>query len=133
IAKQTVAGPPLNMRGRKSTNSSLALQPRVAALPAPTSSPHNAAHRARASAPGTNGKHKPLSAAQAGALAKAEQNLGSIKSQAGVDLTEKVKELIRLAQDQGYLTFDDIHEALPESLATPDDQAEVYRMLGNLD
>jgi len=81
-----------------------------------------------------NGRAKPIpSAAQASALAKAEQALGSIKSQSGADLTEKVKELIRLAQDQGYLTFDDIHEALPDTVATPDDQAEIFRILGNLD
>ncbi|MBI2924270.1 MAG: RNA polymerase sigma factor RpoD [Verrucomicrobia bacterium] len=81
-----------------------------------------------------NGRAKPIaSAAHASALAKAEQTLGSIKSQSGADLTEKVKELIRLAQDQGYLTFDDIHEALPDTVATPDDQAEIFRILGNLD
>ena len=31
-------------------------------------------------------------------------NLGSITNQSGVDLTEKIKELVRLAQEQGYLT-----------------------------
>src|SRR5438552_3527821 len=40
-------------------------------------------------------------------LAKAEGNIGVIKSQSGVDLTEKVKELIQLAREQGYLTNED--------------------------
>src|ERR1044071_6191426 len=32
------------------------------------------------------------------------------KSTSGVDVTEKVKELISLARDQGYLTYDDIDD-----------------------
>src|SRR2546423_7476568 len=30
------------------------------------------------------------------------------------ELTEKVKELVRLAQEQGYLTYGDINDALPD-------------------
>src|ERR1043165_5747452 len=44
------------------------------------------------------------------ALAKAQQSLGAVRSASGVDLTEKVKELLRLAQEQGYLTYDDIND-----------------------
>jgi RNA polymerase primary sigma factor len=32
----------------------------------------------------------------------------------------RIKELMRLAKEQGYLTFDDLHEALPESVNNPD-------------
>ncbi|PYJ92544.1 MAG: RNA polymerase subunit sigma, partial [Verrucomicrobia bacterium] len=67
------------------------------------------------------------------ALVSAEQLLGSIKSQSGADLSEKIKDLIRLAREQGYLTFDDVHEALPETLISAEGLAEVYRILGNLD
>src|SRR5207247_2460732 len=67
------------------------------------------------------------------ALANAEQLLGSIKSQSGADLGEKIKDLIRLAREQGYLTFDDVYEALPETVISADGLAEVYRILGNLD
>src|SRR5437867_5795966 len=67
------------------------------------------------------------------ALANAEQLFGLIKSQSGADLSEKIKDLIRLAREQGYLTFDDVHEALPETLISADGLAEVYRVLGNLD
>src|SRR5437867_3673741 len=67
------------------------------------------------------------------ALANAEQLFGLIKSQSGADLSEKIKDLIRLAREQGYLTFDDVHEALPETLISADGLAEVYRTLGNLD
>jgi RNA polymerase primary sigma factor len=83
---------------------------------------------------GANGHDKPeprfLSDA---ALASAEQMFSSIKSQSGEDLSEKIKDLIRLAREQGYLTFDDVHEALPETLISAEGLAEVYRTLGNLD
>ena len=58
--------------------------------------------------------------------------LGTIKSSAGVDLTEKIKELVRLAQEQGYLTYGDITDALPENLAA-EDLDEIYIKLRNLE
>lgn len=70
---------------------------------------------------------------QESALAKAQQSFGSVKSQSGVDLTEKIKELLRLAQEQGYLTYDDINDALPDNVVTPDDLDEVYSKLANLE
>src|SRR5678815_2861736 len=36
-------------------------------------------------------------------------------------LTDKVKELVRLAQEQGYLTYNDINDALPDSMVNPED------------
>jgi len=35
-------------------------------------------------------------------------------------IQEKVRELIKLAKEQGYVTFDDLNEHLPEGLAEPD-------------
>lgn len=37
------------------------------------------------------------------------------------DRNAKIKELITLAGDQGYLTYDDINEAMPESVVNPDE------------
>ena len=51
----------------------------------------------------------------------------------GADLAEKVKELVRLAQEQGQLTFNDISEALPESEATPEKLDEIYSKLRALE
>ncbi|PYJ83351.1 MAG: RNA polymerase sigma factor RpoD [Verrucomicrobia bacterium] len=83
---------------------------------------------------GANGHAKPMPRFLSdAALVSAEQLLGSIKSQSGADLSEKIKDLIRLAREQGYLTFDDVHEALPETLISAEGLAEVYRILGNLD
>jgi len=63
----------------------------------------------------------------------AAANLGTIKSQSGIDITEKVKELVRLAQEQGYLTYTDINDALPDTLITADELDEIYSKLRGLE
>ena len=55
------------------------------------------------------------------------------KGKSGINLTEYVKELLSLAQEQGYLTYGDINEVLPEGVTTPEDLEEVYSRLRNLD
>ena len=67
------------------------------------------------------------------AAAGAPQITEAIRTSAGVDLTEKVKELLRLAQEQGYLTYGDINDTLPDSIVTPDDLDEIYSKLRNLE
>jgi RNA polymerase primary sigma factor len=49
------------------------------------------------------------------------------------NVAAKVKDLIRLAQEQGYLTYSDINDALPDSVIAPDDLDEVYIALRNLE
>jgi RNA polymerase primary sigma factor len=49
------------------------------------------------------------------------------------ELAEKIKELVRLAQEQGYLTYNDINEALPENLSTPEEVEEIIIQLRNLE
>src|SRR5580765_1461878 len=49
------------------------------------------------------------------------------------EVSEKVKELVRLAQEQGYLTYNDINESLPENLSTPEHIEEILLQLRNLD
>jgi len=51
----------------------------------------------------------------------------------GFDLAEKIKELVRLAQEQGYLTYGDVHEALPENIISPEDLDDIYMKLRNLE
>jgi len=53
--------------------------------------------------------------------------------QHAADLAEKVKELVRLAREQGYLSYADINEALPDSFMTPEDLDEIYIQLRNLE
>jgi RNA polymerase primary sigma factor len=53
--------------------------------------------------------------------------------QPAVDIPQKVKELVRLAQEQGYLTYGDINDALPDSMISPEELDELYIKLRNLD
>jgi RNA polymerase primary sigma factor len=53
--------------------------------------------------------------------------------QANLDITQKIKELVRLAQEQGYLTYNDITDALPDTLRGPEEIDEIYVKLRNLE
>jgi RNA polymerase primary sigma factor len=55
------------------------------------------------------------------------------KDRFGAELAEKVKELVRLAQEQGYLTYNDINDIIPDSVISPDDLDEVYSKLRSLE
>ena len=47
-------------------------------------------------------------------------------------VSEKIKELVRLAQEQGYLTFTDINDALPDGHVTADQLDDIYIQLRSL-
>ncbi len=49
------------------------------------------------------------------------------------ELAAKIRELLQLAKEQGNLTFDDINEALPESLSTPESLDEIFTKLRELE
>jgi len=51
---------------------------------------------------------------------------GSPQNNSDTELSEKIKELIRLAQEQGHLTYNDISDVLPENLATPEKLDELF-------
>src|SRR5439155_2473283 len=55
------------------------------------------------------------------------------KTEMSVELAEKVKELLRLAQEQGYLTYNDINDALPENIAKAEEIDEILIKLRNLE
>src|ERR1700744_3906203 len=77
--------------------------------------------------------HHPAGPAPEGAAIEARLDAGSIKTKSGVDLTEKVRELLMLAKEQGHLTYDDINDALPETVVTPEDLDQIYTKLANLE
>jgi len=45
----------------------------------------------------------------------------------------KIKELLKLAGEQGYLTYDDINEALPESVLSPEEFDSILILLRGMD
>ena len=69
------------------------------------------------------GKLPPSSQATAAAPASAQST---------VDLTETIKTLLHLAQEHGYITYDDINDVLPENL-NPDDLDILLTKLRALD
>jgi RNA polymerase primary sigma factor len=76
---------------------------------------------------------RPAPSSQETPPADAQEPLGLIRSRAGLDLTEKVKDLLRLAKEQGHLTHDDLNEALPADVATPADLDQVLSKLRALE
>ena len=48
-------------------------------------------------------------------------------------INEKIRQLIRLSKEQGYLTIDDINEALPDSVENQDEIDNVLSILSNLE
>jgi RNA polymerase primary sigma factor len=49
------------------------------------------------------------------------------------EIAEKIKELVRLAREQGYLTFNDVNDLLPDGIVTPDELDDIYVKLRNLE
>src|ERR1035437_1532280 len=52
---------------------------------------------------------------------------------ASVDIAEKVKELVRLAHEQGYLTYNDVSDALRDKVISPEELDAIYVKLRNLE
>src|SRR5882724_3018442 len=67
--------------------------------------------------------------AEESSSADAEKSLGNVTTKTGVDLTEKVRDLLRLAREQGHLTYDDVNDALPDHLVTAEDLDQVHGKL----
>lgn len=68
-------------------------------------------------------------AAAAGAIGEEMVNLKVDRE----ERNQKIKELVKLANDQGYLTYDDINEALPESVISPEECENMILLLRNMD
>jgi len=88
--------------------------------------------------PASNGEVRKIRTPQTAVLKNGEpansgQTIGSITSQLGLNLAEKVKDLLRLAREQGHLTHEDLNAALPENIATPADLDQVLSKLRNLE
>ena len=49
------------------------------------------------------------------------------------EMNERTKMLVKLAKEQGYLTFDDLNDALPTGIASPDDLEEVLARLQSME
>jgi RNA polymerase primary sigma factor len=50
-----------------------------------------------------------------------------------VDLQERFRDMLKLAKEQGYLTYDDINEALPEGMADPEEMEQLLSRLRQME
>ena len=64
---------------------------------------------------------------------KRSANQASAFSPSSLEIAQKIKELVRLAQEQGYLTYGDINDAMPEGRIGPEELDEIYLKLRNLE
>src|SRR5471030_2446968 len=71
--------------------------------------------------------------ARATAPADAPEAVEGAEAAAPGGINEKIRQLIRLSKEQGYLTFDDINEALPESIENQEEIDNVLSILQNLE
>jgi len=130
-------------KSRKSASKTRHAHPTPKSSRKPAEKPKRESLRAHTAGPEKSRTPSHPAAGQSNGQARPEQNqdaqnaavgaLGTIKSQSGVDLTEKIKELVRLAQEQGYLTFSDINDALPDTMIAPEELDEIYSKLRNLE
>jgi len=77
--------------------------------------------------------NRPLAAPKAAEGHQSANDAGHNLKSHTAEIAEKVKELVRLSQEQGYLTYTDISDALPDSLVSPEDLDEIHIQLRNLE
>jgi len=82
------------------------------------------AKRIKVSAPTQDGSARDSATAKNASLAAS-----SLES----DLQARIRELIKLAKEQGYLTFDDLNEALPEGITDADDLDAILTRLRRME
>ncbi len=61
------------------------------------------------------------------------KSLGGAIAAGGSDVQARIRELIKLAKEQGYLTFDDLNEALPESVTDADELDTILTRLRRME
>jgi RNA polymerase primary sigma factor len=55
------------------------------------------------------------------------------QSDPSLDLQERVRDMVKLAKEQGYVTYDDINEALPENMADPEEMELLISRLRSME
>src|SRR5580700_6987108 len=56
-----------------------------------------------------------------------------VSSDPALDLQERVRDMVKLAKEQGYVTYDDINEALPENMADPEEMEQLINRLRSME
>ncbi len=92
---------------------------------------------AKAPLSGANGVHGPngASAPNTAPAAKTDRKafLQAISVIDQPDVQDKLRELVRLAKEQGYLTYDDVNESLPDNMSDPDEMETIMNRLRQME
>ncbi len=129
VSSKTGKKKPAQTSRKKSSASSARKQssPAKKSSPAPKSKPSSE----------EEAEHQAAEAARQDGAADEDQNEGQgddVKLEVNRDSRNaKIKELVKLAQDQGHLTYDDINEALPESVISPEEFEGILILLKGMD
>jgi len=99
---------------------------KVAATPAKPARSHKAA-AAKKAAPGSKPEAKDAKPPAKHAAAHAKRRIDT------PEIQEKIRELIKLAKEQDYLTYDDINEILPNDLVDPEDVEAIMDRLRQME
>ena len=131
MAKQTFSHPPKS----KSTNAKISKE-RAGKRP----NPGPAAQLKAKSLPVTHDKKRKARPASESSPAPPATTNGShvahvklLAADPGLDLQERLRELVKLAKEQGYLTYDDINEALPDGMVDPDEMEQLLNRLRSME
>jgi len=80
-----------------------------------------------ASKQGSNGHHAP--AADGEAIVIAPPDPAALNRLDSPEIQDKLRELVKLAKEQGYITFDDLSEILPDSVNEPEEMDAIMTRL----
>src|SRR5947208_7388368 len=76
--------------------------------------------------PGSKRRHN-------GSLPEPSRQLAASRLFSAIEVQSRIRELIKLAKEQGYLTFDDLNEALPEGITDADELDLILTRLRRLE
>ena len=102
--------------------------------PAPERNPEQEADAAAVAATAASARAK--KAGKAGKAGKPEVKAGEEDVRLEVNREErqaKIRELVKLAQEQGFVTYDDVNEAIPETVVSPEEFDALLILLKGLD
>ena len=78
-------------------------------------------------------KRRAASTQRNGSLPEPQEQMGASRLYSTIELQSRIRELIKLAKEQGYLTFDDLNEALPEGITDADELDLILTRLRRLE
>jgi RNA polymerase primary sigma factor len=79
---------------------------------------------------GSNGHHAPAApSADTDAVVLAVPDAATLNKLDSPEIQDKLRELVKLAKEQGYITFDDLSEILPDSVNEPDEMDAIMTRL----